>query len=66
MRKTLLASALMLALASSAYAGDMQFPVTPPPPPAPTSPQMQATRGEIQHPLVEVTFRLLKSVLVLF
>lgn len=43
MRKAFRVCALVLVLASSTYAGDMQFPVAPPPPSAPTLAQIVLT-----------------------
>lgn len=64
MRKILQACVLALALSASAYAGDMQFPVTAPPP------QQSATNGEIQtgaaDSLTDAVLNLLGSVLALF
>jgi hypothetical protein len=52
MRKSIQASLLMLALAVSSYAGDMQCGVTDTPPPPPASAvQEQPTAGEISTPL---------------
>lgn len=40
MRKAFRVSALVLALAASTYAGEMQFGVTQPPPPPPSAPTL--------------------------
>jgi hypothetical protein len=47
MRKTIQASVLVLALALSVYAGDMQFPIATPPPPSNVTVQ-----SEILQPLI--------------
>lgn len=48
MRKTLCASALMLALYGSAFAGDMSTPSTPQPPPSNMTTEEPATDGVMQ------------------
>jgi len=49
MRKTLQVLALMLAVSASAYAGDMQFPVTDPPPQSATAVQAPTASGNMQN-----------------
>ncbi|OLE53142.1 MAG: hypothetical protein AUG51_14710 [Acidobacteria bacterium 13_1_20CM_3_53_8] len=70
MSKTIRASVLILLLACSAYAGDMQNGVTDsPPPPPPSAVQEQPTGGEMQNgvadSLMETALTLLESVLAL-
>ena len=48
MRKTLQVLALTLAVSASAYAGDMQFPVTDPPPQSSTAVQAPTTDSTAQ------------------
>ena len=43
MRKTIQAAALMLAVSASTYAGEMQFPVTSPPPQQPANVTQEPT-----------------------
>lgn len=81
-RKCVVASVLLLALASSTFAGDMQYPnAVPPPPPATIDGQIpypgvastsETTNGEVQFPgatestLTESALDLWQSVLSLF
>lgn len=73
MRSLIRTSFLLLALSSSAYAGDMPFPVAPPPP-APANAQIstqEPTADDVQDlsttesTLAEITLTLLQSVLSL-
>lgn len=63
MRKTFLASIFTLLLAAFTYAGEMQFPVAPPPPP--TTNAVQVTDGGMECGLTEIALILLNSVLSL-
>lgn len=49
MRKTLQVLALTLTVSAPAYAGDMQFPVTDPPPQSVTAIQAPTTSGNMQN-----------------
>jgi len=54
MRKTIQAAALMLAVSASTYAGEMQFPVTSPPPQQPANvTQEPTTEGEMQNDVAD-------------
>jgi hypothetical protein len=55
MRRTVQSMALMLALLTPAYAGEMQFPRTSPTPPPPTATQGQETEGDIPTPSQDET-----------
>jgi hypothetical protein len=60
MRKTLQVLALTLAVSASAYAGDMQFPVTGPPQSSTTATQQPTTSGDMQN---DVTSNLIQTAL---
>lgn len=64
MRKTLRASALVLALAFSAHAGHIPNPPVAPPPPS--AAEEQTAEGDMHFPIADTALSLLGSVLALF
>lgn len=63
MRKAISVSALILALACSTYAGEMQNDTVPPTPPTSTTSQTSTTEGEIPTPPLQTLLNALGSVL---